>query len=90
MGGVCLFGWNVRDVEQVAELTASLRAENSAVLVSTDEEGGDVTRLELATGSSFPGNWALGVVDEVAVTSEVAAGIGSLCARAGVNLDLAP
>ena len=90
MGGVCLFGWNVRDVDQVAALTASLRAENPDVLVSTDEEGGDVTRLELASGSSFPGNWALGVVDDVEVTEEVAVGIGSLCARAGVNLDLAP
>jgi beta-N-acetylhexosaminidase len=90
LGGVCLFGWNVRDVEQVAALTASLRAENPAVLVSTDEEGGDVTRLEVGSGSSFPGNWALGVVDDVAVTAEVAAAIGSLCARAGVNLDLAP
>jgi len=90
MGGVCLFGWNVRDVEQVAELTAALRAENPAVLVSTDEEGGDVTRLELATGSSFPGNWALGVADDAGMTAEVAAGIGSLCAQAGVNLDLAP
>src|SRR5581483_12341506 len=86
MGGVCLFGWNVRDVEQVAELTAALRAENPAVLVSTDEEGGDVTRLELATGSSFPGNWALGVADDAGMTAEVAAGIGSLCAQAGVNL----
>jgi beta-N-acetylhexosaminidase len=90
LGGVCLFGWNVRDVEQVAALTASLRAENPAVLVSTDEEGGDVTRLEVGSGSSFPGNWALGVVDDAGVTAEAAAGIGSLCARAGVNLDLAP
>jgi beta-N-acetylhexosaminidase len=90
LGGVCLFGWNVRDVEQVAELTAALRAEYPPVLVSTDEEGGDVTRLEVSTGSSFPGSWALGVVDDVTVTAEVAAAIGSLCARAGVNLDLAP
>jgi len=90
MGGVCLFGWNVRDVEQVAELTASLRAEQRSVLVATDEEGGDVTRLEVGTGSSFPGNWALGAVDDVALTEEVAAAIGSLCAGAGVNLDLAP
>ncbi|HST25191.1 MAG TPA: glycoside hydrolase family 3 protein [Gaiellaceae bacterium] len=90
MGGVCLFGWNVRDVEQVAGLTASLQAENPAVLVSTDEEGGDVTRLEVATGSSFPGNWALGAVDDVELTADVAAAIGSLCASAGVNLDLAP
>jgi beta-N-acetylhexosaminidase len=90
LGGVCLFGWNVRDVEQVAALTEALRAENPAVVVSTDEEGGDVTRLEVTTGSSYPGNWALGVVDDTAVTAEVGAGIGSLCARAGVNLDLAP
>jgi beta-N-acetylhexosaminidase len=90
LGGVCLFAWNVRDVEQVAGLTASLRAENPAVLVSADEEGGDVTRLEVATGSSYPGNLALGSVDDVAVTAEVGAAIGSLCARAGVNFDLAP
>jgi beta-N-acetylhexosaminidase len=90
LGGVCLFGWNVRDLEQVAALTGALRAEHPDVLVSTDEEGGDVTRLEVASGSSFPGNWALGVVNDVALTAEVGAGIGSLCARAGVNLDLAP
>jgi beta-N-acetylhexosaminidase len=90
LGGVCLFAWNVRDLEQVAELTAALRAENPAVIVSADEEGGDVTRLEAATGSSYPGNLALGVVDDVDVTTEVGAAIGSLCARAGVNLDLAP
>jgi beta-N-acetylhexosaminidase len=90
LGGVCLFAWNVRDVEQVAGLTAALRAENPAVLVSADEEGGDVTRLEVATGSSYPGNLALGSIDDVAVTAEVGAAIGSLCARAGVNVDLAP
>ena len=90
LGGVCLFAWNVRDVEQVAGLTSALRAENPAVLVSADEEGGDVTRLEVATGSSYPGNLALGLVDDVAVTAEVGAAIGSLCARAGVNFDLAP
>ena len=49
-----------------------------------------MTRLEVATGSSFPGNLALGLVDDVGVTAGVGAAIGSLCARAGVNLDLAP
>jgi beta-N-acetylhexosaminidase len=90
LGGVCLFGWNVQSVEQVAALTVALRAENPDVIVSADEEGGDVTRLEVGAGSSYPGNLALGVVDDTAVTAEVGAGIGSLCARAGVNLDLAP
>jgi len=90
LGGVVLFGRNCRDLEQVAALSAALRAERPDVIVATDEEGGDVTRLEVETGSSFPGNWALGVVDETATTEAVARQIGSLCATAGVNLNLAP
>ncbi len=90
IGGVVLFAWNVRDAEQVAALAAALRAERPELIVSTDEEGGDVTRLEAATGSSYPGNLALGVVDDVALTESVAAAIGSDLAAAGINLDLAP
>ena len=59
LGGVVLFGWNVESREQLRELTGVLRAEGD-VLVGIDEEGGDVTRLEVATGSSYPGNAALG------------------------------
>ena len=90
LGGVVLFGRNVRDLEQVASLSAALRAEQPELLVATDEEGGDVTRLELASGSSSPGNWALGAVDDVEATEAVARRLGSLCAAAGVNLDFAP
>jgi len=90
LGGVVLFGRNCRDLEQVAALSAALRAERPGVIVATDEEGGDVTRLEVETGSSFPGNWALGVVDDPGMTEAVARGIGSLCATAGVNLNFAP
>jgi len=90
LGGVVLFAWNVRDAEQVASLAAALRTERPELLVSTDEEGGDVTRLEAARGSSYPGNLALGVVDDVSLTETVAAAIGSDLAAAGINLDLAP
>jgi beta-N-acetylhexosaminidase len=90
LGGVVLFARNVRDPDQLASLTASLRAERPEVLVAVDEEGGDVTRLEAATGSSFPGNLALGAVDDVALTRRVAAAIGGELASAGVNFDLAP
>ena len=90
LGGVVYFGRNVRDPEQVAALSGTLRAEQPDLVVAIDEEGGDVTRLELATGSSSPGNWALGVVDDVETTEAVARGIGTLCAAAGVNLDFAP
>ncbi|MFJ9537952.1 glycoside hydrolase family 3 protein [Streptomyces sp. NPDC101225] len=90
LASVGLFGRNIASPEQVAALTAQLRAERDDVLVAIDEEGGDVTRLEVRTGSSFPGNHALGAVDDVELTREVAAELGRRLAACGVNLDWAP
>jgi beta-N-acetylhexosaminidase len=90
LGGVVLYGWNVESPEQLRELTAAIRAERPDALIGIDEEGGDVTRLEVATGSSYPGNAALGVVDDVDLTERVASSIGAELAAVGVNLDLAP
>ena len=90
LGGVVLFGQNIEEPTQVRELTSSLRAEREDLLVATDEEGGDVTRLEARRGSSYPGNWALGVVDDVELTEAVAASIAAELATVGVNFDFAP
>jgi beta-N-acetylhexosaminidase len=90
LGGVVLYARNVRDREQVAALTSSLRAERPQLLVAVDEEGGDVTRLEAASGSSYPGNLALGTVDDVDLTERVARAMASDLAEVGINLDLAP
>jgi beta-N-acetylhexosaminidase len=90
LGGVVLYGQNIRDPEQVAALTASLRAERPELIVATDEEGGDVTRLEAGSGSSFPGNFALGAVDDIELTRRVGAAIGGELAAVGIDLDLAP
>ncbi len=49
-----------------------------------------MTRLEAQDGSSYPGNWALGVVDDVELTREVAGAMAADLAQAGINLDLAP
>ncbi len=46
LGAVVLFARNIHDADQVAALTATLRAERSDVLVAIDEEAGDVTRIE--------------------------------------------
>ena len=88
LGGVVLFAANTGD--GLRELTAALRAERPELLVATDEEGGDVTRLEAARGSSYPGNLALGAVDDTALTREVAGAIAGDLARAGVTMNLAP
>ncbi len=90
LASVALFGRNIHSPEQLAALTAQLRAERDDVLVTIDEEGGDVTRLEARTGSSFPGNHALGAVDDTALTRDVAHALGRRLAECGVNLNWAP
>jgi beta-N-acetylhexosaminidase len=90
LGGVVLFSRNITSDSQVASLTASLREHRPDVLVAIDEEAGDVTRLEAATGSTRPGNLALGVVDDEKLTAELARGLGRDLAAVGVNLNYAP
>ncbi|MGR8008358.1 glycoside hydrolase family 3 protein [Streptomyces hypolithicus] len=87
---VGLFGRNIASPAQLAALTAQLRAERDDVLVAIDEEGGDVTRLEVRGGSSFPGNLALGAVDDTDLTRDVARELGRRLAECGVNLNWAP
>ncbi|MFD7745820.1 glycoside hydrolase family 3 protein [Streptomyces sp. NPDC059698] len=90
LASVGLFGRNIASPEQLTALTARLRSEREDVLVAIDEEGGDVTRLEVAHGSSFPGNLALGAVDDVHLTRAVAQELGRRLAECGVNLNWAP
>jgi len=90
LGGVVLFARNVESREQLRSLTDGLRRERGDVLIAMDEEGGDVTRLEATTGSSYPGNAALGAVDDVELTEQVAAAIAWDLVESGVNLNLAP
>lgn len=90
LASVGLFGRNIASPEQLAALTAQLRSERDDVLVAIDEEGGDVTRLEVRSGSSFPGNHALGAVDDTGLTRDVAAELGRRLAACGVNLNWAP
>ncbi|MDT0462681.1 glycoside hydrolase family 3 protein [Streptomyces gibsoniae] len=90
LASVGLFGRNIASPRQLAALTAQLRAERDDVLVAIDEEGGDVTRLEVRSGSSFPGNHALGAVDDVELTRAVAHELGRRLAECGVNLNWAP
>src|SRR5262245_3855104 len=72
LGGVVLFADNIRESVQLQQLTAALHGERNTLVIATDEEGGDVTRLDAKTGSPYPGAAALGVVDDVEATRAVA------------------
>jgi len=59
-------------------------------VIAIDEEGGDVTRVAYADGSPYPGNAALGAVDDVSLTRAVYQAIGLDLAALGINFNLAP
>jgi beta-N-acetylhexosaminidase len=90
LGGVCLFGQNISSPKQLRDLTDAIIAENPDAIVAIDEEGGDVTRLFAATGTPFPGNAALGRLDDLDTTRETAAAIGWSLRRAGCTVNFAP
>jgi beta-N-acetylhexosaminidase len=90
LSSVVLFARNIVSPEQVARLTAQLRAENPSLIIAIDEEAGDVTRIESSTGSTRPGNFALGAVDDVELTESVARDLGRQLHAAGVSLNYAP
>src|SRR5215211_2370441 len=65
-------------------------AENPYAVIAIDEEGGDVTRLFAATGAPFPGNAALGRLDDLDTTRDTGAAIGWSLRRARCTVNFAP
>ncbi len=89
LAGVLLAA-NLSSPDETRSVVRQLRSHNPHVLIAVDEEGGIVTRVEAASGSSYPGNAALGAVDDVTVTRAVARNIGAMLADRGISLNLAP
>ncbi|KOX24133.1 glycoside hydrolase family 3 protein [Nocardiopsis sp. NRRL B-16309] len=90
IAGVCLFHNNLDGSEQVTALNARLAEAADTPLISLDEEGGDVTRIGQAHGSDYPGNAALGTVDDTDLTRLTHRSLGGRLAGLGFNMDLAP
>lgn len=90
LGAVCCFAGNITSTDQVTGLSAALHDLGGQLLIASDEEGGDVTRLEAGRGSRFPSAAALGRVDDVHATEEVARALAALVRSAGIDLALAP
>jgi beta-N-acetylhexosaminidase len=59
-------------------------------LIGIDEEGGSVTRLETATGSTLPGAAQLGRLDDVLATEATGAELARRVRAVGANVILGP
>lgn len=90
LSSVVLFSRNIANPGQLIRLTRQLRAENPDLIIAIDEEAGDVTRIESLTGSTRPGNLALGAIDDTELTEAVGRDIGHELHSAGISLTYAP
>src|SRR5690606_32339626 len=96
-GGVIHFTWtdSLQDPEQLAELSNGLQTAATssgagiALLISTDQEQGAVTRIG-APATRFPGNMALGASRSQEDAERAAAITGQELRAMGINFDLAP
>lgn len=90
LAGVVLFSHNLGDEDERMSLAAELRGIGRPLLVGIDEEGGNVTRLEVDAGSTLPGAAQLGEVDDLAATEAVGQHLAARSLAVGANLVLAP
>ncbi|MCM3718702.1 beta-N-acetylhexosaminidase [Fictibacillus phosphorivorans] len=90
LGGVILFSENVVTTEQTVRLVDEYKKANEdyGLLLSIDQEGGIVTRLQ--SGTDFPGNMALGATRSTELAESVGHAIGSELHALGINMNLAP
>lgn len=94
IGGVILFAENLADTQQIVNLTtafqnSALASKNKIPLfIGTDQEGGEVVRLN--KGTSLPGNMAIGAIN-IEKDAQTAGNIlGSELSALGINVNFAP
>lgn len=94
VGGVILFAENLADTQQIVTLTtafqnSALASKNKIPLfIGTDQEGGEVVRLN--KGTSLPGNMAIGAINSPKDAHTAGNILGSELAALGINVDYAP
>jgi beta-N-acetylhexosaminidase len=90
LGGVILFRENTVTTEQTTRLVDAYQAaaEKYGLLISIDQEGGIVTRLQM--GTDFPGNMALGATRSEELTEKVGNAIGKELNALGINMNFGP
>lgn len=89
VGGVFLGGRSTRGVQRTAKVVAAFTALNPALLVSTDQEGGQVQVLQGTGFSTMPTALEQGTIPPARLERK-ATRWGAQLASTGVNLDLGP
>ncbi|MER5433234.1 glycoside hydrolase family 3 N-terminal domain-containing protein [Streptomyces sp. NPDC002588] len=90
LGGVILFTRNVRDADQVRELTGALRELRPDLLIAIDNEGGGIGHLVAAGAPEVPGSWALGAADDPRLTAACADALAGHLLSLGITASYAP
>lgn len=96
IGGIILFRDNTKGTQQTLELVSDFQESATTnnkkyqipLFMCIDQEGGRVTRL--ATGTSLPGNMALGAINDSNTTKEYASIVGKEISSLGFNVNFAP
>jgi beta-N-acetylhexosaminidase len=94
IGGVILFGYNMKSEEQTKSLTGLLQDQSMAtepaipLLVAVDQEGGEISSAPWVAPQ--PAAARVGTRGDPAAARAVSEQIGRELLRAGVNTDLAP
>ena len=97
LAGAVLFSHNLPggrvapgEAGRVSRPASAFRDLRDDILVGIDEEGGNVTRLEAATGSTLPGAAQLGAVDDPDASAATGRALAERTLAAGANVVLAP
>ena len=90
LGGITLFSSNCPSLESTAQLVDEIKAIAPNIIISIDEEGGDVTRLFVPEGSPFPTPALLGRCNNSELTQNSYFELGKILRAVGVDLNLAP
>ena len=95
VGGVIYFRRNVESVEQLKRLSANLQAITAEagdlpLMISVDQEGGMVARIDKEGVTQVPGNMALGATGNPNYTLECAQILGHELKSIGIDMNLAP
>lgn len=94
VGGICQFGKNITDPEQLAQFNADLQAASRTPLfIAVDEEGGAVARLANHPAFDLPqyeSAVAVGASGDPADACAMGQTIGAYLKEYGFNMDFAP